>query len=86
MATGSIPVPLFARPPAQYSQSYMADITRSFALYTNILSSQAPKLSWGNVPATAAAAGVAGDVAYDADYIYVCVSDSTWKRVAIATW
>ena len=30
--------------------------------------------------------GKAGHVVYDAEYIYVCVADNTWKRVAIATW
>lgn len=37
-------------------------------------------------PASAAAAGAAGTIAWDADYIYVCVATNTWKRVAIATW
>jgi hypothetical protein len=37
-------------------------------------------------PASAAAAGNAGDICWDADYLYVCVASSTWKRVAIATW
>ena len=43
-------------------------------------------LGWSSVPATASSAGTAGDVAYDADYLYVCVALNTWKRVAIATW
>jgi hypothetical protein len=37
-------------------------------------------------PATAGAAGNAGDICWDANYIYVCVAANTWKRVAIATW
>jgi hypothetical protein len=37
-------------------------------------------------PASAAATGNAGDIAWDSDYIYVCVATDTWKRVAIATW
>lgn len=37
-------------------------------------------------PASAAAAGNTGDMAWDADYIYVCTATNTWKRVAIATW
>lgn len=37
-------------------------------------------------PASAAAAGVAGTVAWDADYVYVCTATNTWKRAAIATW
>lgn len=38
------------------------------------------------VPASASATGSAGQIAWDADYIYVCTGTNTWKRVAIATW
>lgn len=37
-------------------------------------------------PASSGAAGVAGQIAWDANYIYVCIATNTWKRVAIATW
>lgn len=37
-------------------------------------------------PASAGAAGVAGDVAWDTDYVYLCTAANTWKRVAVATW
>lgn len=37
-------------------------------------------------PASAAAAGTAGMIAYDASFIYVCIATNTWTRVAIATW
>ena len=37
-------------------------------------------------PASAAASGTAGDIAWDASYIYVCTATNTWKRAAIATW
>ena len=37
-------------------------------------------------PANAGAAGVAGTVAWDASYIYVCSASNTWLRAAIATW
>lgn len=40
----------------------------------------------GGTPASAAAAGVAGSIRWDADYIYVCTATNTWKRAAIATW
>ena len=38
------------------------------------------------VPASASAPGSAGELAVDADFIYVCTATDTWKRVAIATW
>ncbi len=37
-------------------------------------------------PATADAAGNAGDICWDAGFLYVCVATDTWKKVAIATW
>ena len=30
--------------------------------------------------------GIAGEIAVDADYIYVCTATDTWKRVALAAW
>jgi hypothetical protein len=38
------------------------------------------------VPASASATGSEGQIAWDADYIYICTATDTWKRVAIATW
>ena len=37
-------------------------------------------------PASAAATGTTGQVAVDANYIYVCTAANTWKRAAISTW
>jgi len=37
-------------------------------------------------PASAGAAGVAGQVAIAAGYFYTCVATNTWQRVATATW
>lgn len=39
-----------------------------------------------HTPASATATGTAGEVAWDADYIYICTATNTWKRVAISTW
>lgn len=40
---------------------------------------------WREVPLSNTAAGVAGEMAYDSDYVYVCVSTNTWKRLAFVT-
>ena len=45
-----------------------------------------PIITSGSVPASASATGTAGQIQWDADYIYVCTATNTWKRVAIATW
>lgn len=39
-----------------------------------------------HTPASATATGTAGEIAWDADYIYICTATNTWKRVAIGTW
>ena len=38
------------------------------------------------VPANSASAGTAGTLAYDSEYLYVCVSSNTWVRTALSTW
>ena len=37
-------------------------------------------------PASATAAGTAGQIAWDANYVYVCTATNTWKRSALTTW
>ena len=38
------------------------------------------------VPSTSTSSGVTGDMAWDSNYIYVCISTDTWKRSALTTW
>jgi hypothetical protein len=44
------------------------------------------RLRQSKTPASATAAGNAGDICWDASYIYVCTATNTWKRTLIATW
>lgn len=44
------------------------------------------RLRTAKTPASASAAGNTGDIAWDANYIYVCIANATWRRVAHATW
>ena len=37
-------------------------------------------------PASAAATGTIGTIAWDTGYLYVCTATDTWERVAVATW
>jgi hypothetical protein len=48
--------------------------------------SNAFRITNSQTPASAAATGTAGTIAWDSSYIYVCTATNTWKRVAIATW
>ncbi len=38
------------------------------------------------IPASSSAACNQGQVAWDANYVYVCVAANTWKRAALASW
>lgn len=38
------------------------------------------------VPGSATATGTAGEIAWDANYVYVCTATNTWKRTALSTW
>ena len=37
-------------------------------------------------PASQTATGVAGEIAWDASYIYICTATNYWERVAISDW
>ena len=39
-----------------------------------------------STPSSASDFGVPGEIRWDANYIYVCVSIDTWKRVALSSW
>jgi hypothetical protein len=43
-------------------------------------------LNTTNTPASAAAAGTAGDIAWSTTHLYLCTAANTWKRVAVSTW
>lgn len=42
--------------------------------------------TWVAVPATAASAGVRGQMAIDASFLYACIAPNTWVRVGVSTW
>lgn len=44
------------------------------------------RIRTSKTPASASATGNEGDIAWDSDYIYVCIATDTWKRTAISTW
>jgi len=44
------------------------------------------RLRVAKTPASAAATGDQGTIAWDTNYIYICVATDTWKRVAISTF
>jgi hypothetical protein len=44
------------------------------------------RLRTSKTPASASAAGNAGDHCWDSSFFYICVATNAWKRAAIATW
>jgi len=38
------------------------------------------------VPSSATDTGIAGQVAWDASYFYVCTATNTWRRAAVTSW
>jgi hypothetical protein len=44
------------------------------------------RLRTAKTPASASAAGNTGDIAWDANYFYVCIANATWRRTAHATF
>jgi len=39
-----------------------------------------------NAPANSSSVGVAGTLAYDQNYLYICTTRNVWKRVNLETW
>lgn len=44
------------------------------------------RLRSSRTPASANAAGNAGDICWDSNYIYVCIATNTWRRIAHESW
>lgn len=68
---------------------YDEDLTRAVT-YAIDLAGQASRVLSGSVPsqvpASAAAPGRSGQVAFDASYIYICTASGAWKRAALSAW
>lgn len=47
---------------------------------------QNTSFQWTNAPANSSANGVAGEIAYDSNYVYVCVANNTWKRLSLGSY
>lgn len=67
---------------AASNASTVASHTATLATHTTALGT----LKVVAAPASAAATGVVGSIAFDTGFVYVCTATNTWKRVAIATW
>jgi hypothetical protein len=43
-------------------------------------------IEWADAPATSTSTGTAGQIAYDTNYLYICIATDTWGRVALNDW
>ena len=92
---GGASVTISDTPPAAAAGDlwWESDSGRLKIYYQDVNSSQwidanpplAPALS-SNAPTSATANGTAGDIRYDANYVYICIATNTWKRAALTTW
>ena len=44
------------------------------------------RIASSSAPSSASDTGTPGDIRYDSGYVYICISNNTWKRAALATW
>jgi hypothetical protein len=50
------------------------------------VNSDTVRLRTARTPASATATGTAGEICWDANYIYVCTATDTWRRTALSSW
>ncbi len=43
-------------------------------------------VQWTSVPASPTNSGTAGQIAYTNNFLYICISNDTWRRVQLGTW
>jgi hypothetical protein len=43
-------------------------------------------MEYVSVPATSTSSGKVNNIAVDANYLYVCVAENTWKRISLSSW
>lgn len=55
------------------------------AVITNQVSTSGLAITISNPPETATSAGSPGTLAWDENFIYVCVAQDTWARTNIST-
>jgi len=56
------------------------------ATSVGIISGDRLRVVNAKTPSSATATGTAGDICWDASYLYVCTATNTWRRIAHATW
>lgn len=74
------------------ADSFIGNAAYNFGLGTSTpthqldVNADSIRLRTPKTPASASDTGTQGEIAWDSNYIYVCVATDTWKRTGIATW
>jgi hypothetical protein len=76
---------------APYTEYWVVPVSGSPVTVSDCRVAQQPAVSVllravSSPPASASAAGTAGTITYDGNYVYVCVAANTWKRAALSSW
>jgi len=58
----------------------------SLTLSSVALTGQAQDVIISPPPAAATSTGSKGQIAFDSDWLYICVANNTWKQVALSSW
>lgn len=70
----------------QVNQIDVAQIGTAGVTTSGTLAGAGLRITSASTPTSASASGVAGTIAWDASYLYICTATNTWRRIAHATW
>ena len=63
------------------------ELSRSGELFLTLHTNPVHGMSYVRaIPASATATGNAGELCFDANFVYCCVAANTWKRAALSSW
>ena len=70
------------------TQTYFIAVNNNLARRFNFqaLSDQMSSALVASVPVSSTDIGKTGQIAYDANYVYICVATNTWRRMAASTF
>lgn len=71
-----------------YSESILASVSKDGDMVTTKSDTTGDniRIRTPKTPTSASDTGSQGDIAWDANYVYVCISTNTWKRAELSSW
>ena len=71
-----------------YSESVLASVSKDGHVVTTKSDTTGDniRIRTSKTPTSASDTGSQGDIAWDANYVYVCISTNTWKRAELSSW